>query len=285
VKIQGKSNTQYLSCLHFLSRNLQIQGKIDSAEERQEYCGNCNEPVKSEWKACPLCGEFLDEYEARGRNDSTFTPQSLGFKSFKDAANRQTIDIMDRHREMRMNQLFDAMNRMDSSFYYGYTAINNSSRLMITQQELNYQADKLARFFVDGARPVIIKKNSNAALELSPDGFMGVIARAVIPEAGKMPPERQVALLLEDLSDPKGSKYLKYGKELLAFTESNKEIIGKLRGYKTNRKQDQVDQRAIAEGRYQEAVASAETDQDLFSAFTKLSAIEVVFSGSCSFSG
>ena len=41
----------------------EIQGKIDSAEEGQEYCGNCNEPVKREWKACPLCGEFLEEYE------------------------------------------------------------------------------------------------------------------------------------------------------------------------------------------------------------------------------
>ena len=38
-------------------------GTIDSAEQNQEYCGNCNEPVKNEWKACPLCGEFLEEYE------------------------------------------------------------------------------------------------------------------------------------------------------------------------------------------------------------------------------
>ena len=41
----------------------EIGGKVLSAEQGQEYCGNCNEPVKSEWKACPLCGEFLEEYE------------------------------------------------------------------------------------------------------------------------------------------------------------------------------------------------------------------------------
>ena len=41
----------------------ELGGRIDSAEEDQEYCGNCNEPVKNEWKACPLCGEFLEVYE------------------------------------------------------------------------------------------------------------------------------------------------------------------------------------------------------------------------------
>ena len=41
----------------------EIGGAISSAEKGQEYCGNCNEPVKNEWKACPLCGEFLEEYE------------------------------------------------------------------------------------------------------------------------------------------------------------------------------------------------------------------------------
>ena len=41
----------------------EFQGRIDSAEEDQEYCGNCNEPVKKEWKACPLCGEFLELYD------------------------------------------------------------------------------------------------------------------------------------------------------------------------------------------------------------------------------
>ena len=41
----------------------EIEGKIDVAESNQEYCGSCNEPVKGEWKACPFCGEFLDEYE------------------------------------------------------------------------------------------------------------------------------------------------------------------------------------------------------------------------------
>lgn len=41
----------------------ELGGQVDSAEEDQEYCGKCNEPVKKEWKACPLCGEFLEVYE------------------------------------------------------------------------------------------------------------------------------------------------------------------------------------------------------------------------------
>ena len=36
---------------------------IKSASESQEYCASCNKPVKSEWKACPFCGEFLEIYE------------------------------------------------------------------------------------------------------------------------------------------------------------------------------------------------------------------------------
>jgi len=36
---------------------------INSASETQEYCASCNKPVKSEWKACPFCGEFLEIYE------------------------------------------------------------------------------------------------------------------------------------------------------------------------------------------------------------------------------
>ena len=41
----------------------EFEGKIGSAEDDQEYCGNCKEPVRTEWKACPLCGEFLEVYE------------------------------------------------------------------------------------------------------------------------------------------------------------------------------------------------------------------------------
>ena len=41
----------------------EIGGENKVAEENQEYCGNCNEPVKSEWKACPFCGEFLEILE------------------------------------------------------------------------------------------------------------------------------------------------------------------------------------------------------------------------------
>ena len=33
--------------------------------------------------------------------------------------------------------------------------------------------------------------------------------------------------LLDDLNNPNGSEYIKYGKELLAFTEANKGVIAK----------------------------------------------------------
>ena len=40
-----------------------MKGQLNSANENQEYCAECNNPVKPEWKACPFCGEFLEVYE------------------------------------------------------------------------------------------------------------------------------------------------------------------------------------------------------------------------------
>ena len=40
-----------------------ISGEIKSISDEQEYCAVCKKPVKPEWKACPFCGEFLEEYE------------------------------------------------------------------------------------------------------------------------------------------------------------------------------------------------------------------------------
>ena len=40
-----------------------MEGQIKSVSDEQEFCAECNKPVKPEWKACPFCGEFLEEYE------------------------------------------------------------------------------------------------------------------------------------------------------------------------------------------------------------------------------
>ena len=40
-----------------------MKGQIKSVSEEQEFCAECKKPVKPEWKACPFCGEFLEEYE------------------------------------------------------------------------------------------------------------------------------------------------------------------------------------------------------------------------------
>ena len=135
---------------------------------------------------------------------------------------------MGKHREMREDVISDAINRMDRAFFYGYTAINNSSRLMIANTELNYQADKVARFLVDGASPSVFKKGSNDEIE---NGFFSVLARSILPNADKMSPEGQVAELKrkENLD-----KCLRLGQELLTFTETNKQVIGNLRTVKSD---------------------------------------------------
>ena len=40
-----------------------ISGQIKSVSDEQEFCAECKKPVKPELKACPFCGEFLEEYE------------------------------------------------------------------------------------------------------------------------------------------------------------------------------------------------------------------------------
>jgi hypothetical protein len=40
-----------------------MSGQIKSISDEQEFCAKCKKPVKTEWKACPFCGEFLEVYE------------------------------------------------------------------------------------------------------------------------------------------------------------------------------------------------------------------------------
>tara|TARA_B100001250_G_scaffold63696_1_gene50110 strand:+ start:1933 stop:2451 length:519 start_codon:yes stop_codon:yes gene_type:complete len=40
-----------------------ISGQVKPISDEQEFCAECKKPVKPEWKACPFCGEFLEEYE------------------------------------------------------------------------------------------------------------------------------------------------------------------------------------------------------------------------------
>jgi len=40
-----------------------MSGQVKSISDEQEFCAECKKPVKPEWKACPFCGEFLEEYE------------------------------------------------------------------------------------------------------------------------------------------------------------------------------------------------------------------------------
>ncbi len=37
-----------------------MSGQIKSISDEQEFCAECKKPVKTEWKACPFCGVFLE---------------------------------------------------------------------------------------------------------------------------------------------------------------------------------------------------------------------------------
>jgi hypothetical protein len=112
-------------------------------------------------------------------------------EALRNEAFRQAKRIQQIHYNLRAETLADGANRIGTSFYYGYTAINNSSRMMISNTELNYQADKVARFLVDGAQPVRFKKGSNNKFE---KGFFGVLARSLVDKADKKLPADQIAM-------------------------------------------------------------------------------------------
>ena len=64
VEGDGETFSKVKETMPLANQNFpEIGGENKVAEENQEYCGNCNEPVKSEWKACPFCGEFLEILE------------------------------------------------------------------------------------------------------------------------------------------------------------------------------------------------------------------------------
>jgi len=182
-------------------------GKTGSNPLLSKYTKQDSEYRKKKYDA------ILKEYEARAAVDPKFTAESLGFNNFREAALRESDRISNIHRTMRLDTIQDAANRMGKAFYYGWTAINNSSRLMISNTELNYQADKTARFIVDGAKPVAFRIGSNSTAE---QGFKQVLARSIIPGADKMSPSRQLALF-----EAEEDKYIKMGEELYNYSIAN----------------------------------------------------------------
>jgi len=165
-------------------------------------------------KEAELLAGFLTKEKTEGLKPQDLNPEySPGLKGFKEAAAVEASQIRSNHLRMRQDQLADAQNRVFQPFYYGYTVINNSSRLMISQTELNYQADKVARFLVDGATPVVWNKGNKKKER----AFNLVLARSLVPYADKMPKEQQLAKL-EELRP----SFIKFGNSLVKYTNDQK---------------------------------------------------------------
>jgi len=155
------------------------------------------DPKYLEDKTNELYERFLFDFDNGVLSLGKFFPQGYRptrqevEKKLRDEAFNQARRIQQIHYNLRAETLADGANRIGTSFYYGYTAINNSSRMMISNTELNYQADKVARFLVDGAQPVKFRKGSGSTLE---KGFFGVLARSLVEKADKKLPADQIAL-------------------------------------------------------------------------------------------
>jgi len=219
--------------------------------------------------------QLLKDYKDKGskvdsNGNPLLTPAMLGsyfdvrsqrerpYRTFEEAAEFNTRQIIENHLSERKETLADGFNRVNTTFHYGYTTINNSTRLMITNDELNYQANKLARFLVHGAEPVLITKSAqgkdgvsgarralNSAIKKAEsngnkapgdkgyqkftreEGFFRVIARSVILGADKMTRADQLKALRDELTeiDPNTGKPLmrlaKWGRQLLRYTQNN----------------------------------------------------------------
>lgn len=156
--------------------------------------------------------------------------------AFFDAANRQAVSIQRDHLLERSDTLKDGINRANVPFYYGYSVINNSSRMMITNDELNYQSDKLARFLVSGGMPSLFSISTKGGLSAidtaikearsgkplkGESGFFRVLARSLILDADKLSPADQLTALKNELSQ-KDSTLLKLASEVYNYREKNK---------------------------------------------------------------
>ena len=157
-------------------------------------------------------------------------------EAFFEVANAQAMQIQRNHLAERSETLSDGINRVNVPFYYGYTVINNSSRMMITNDELNYQSDKVARFLVSGGMPALftispkggldaldkaISKAKKGEVLKGEAGFFRVLARSLVLEADKMPVEEQLQTLRDELANP-NSAIRKHAAEVYNYTQRNK---------------------------------------------------------------
>ena len=116
--------------------------------------------------------------------------------------------------------LDDALEQKNKGvFYHGVTAIGNSSRLMITSTQLNYQANKLARFMTDNPRPSTLTKGG-----AKDDKFRYLVARAMMDAADEYTPEE----LVKRFNSPTTQEVIApIARDLYAATQSgNTQLLG-----------------------------------------------------------
>jgi hypothetical protein len=192
------------------------------------------------------------------KNDPVKQEELRQIQGFQQAAKDKARAIQAAHIENARELLSDGINRTNQRFYYAYTTINNSSRMMIANDELNPHQDKEARFLVSGLKPVIIKKTvskekgigtliDRAISKLKNNGtkipgekgykkytteenFITIMARTLVPGAGTgvlSDPIEQLTALKELLKPDENGRIniLGFGKELVEYTTANQGYI------------------------------------------------------------
>lgn len=128
------------------------------------------------------------EIGTKGETRMTFSKREDGTSHYKFAQDVARMSLDKARKTLR-----DAQAQQGKVFYYGATAIGNSSRLMYSQTDLNPQANKLARFLVDNPRPTIVEKGGK-----NDRAFKYVVARAMMDKADTVTPKE----LLRRFEDP-----------------------------------------------------------------------------------
>jgi len=176
--------------------------------------------------------------EEVGGDRNKFLQQGMSEKesiraAFEEVANAQAIQIQRNHLAERSETLSDGINRANVPFYYAYTVINNSSRMMIANDELNYQSDKLARFLVSGGMPALFTVSSGSAIDTAikeatngttlkgESGFFRVIARSLVLNADKLSVPDQLKAL-KTMLEKDGGAFRKLAAEVYNYREQNK---------------------------------------------------------------
>ena len=173
---------------------------------------------------------LIKEAEARG-DFSEATQRQASAEGVQEAQRIQSIEV-----NKTVTAIQEANNRSGQIIYHPHTVIGNSSRLLISSHELNYQSNRAVRYMLGNPRPSIINMDQpNDTVHIA---FKAIVMRSLSDLAGKVMPvtiNGKVSVLVEEFDTPAiYNEYVRMGNEVLQamstgdYTKLSPETLDKI---------------------------------------------------------